>query len=105
MGSGLIGKSVIVTGAARGVGRATARGFVRAGAHVVMADIDEALLEREVEILAGEVHDGKAVALVGDLRQKLEGALGRTRVAVGQPQIGIDNPDQRHHGKVMPLGD
>lgn len=71
MGSGLVGKSVIVTGAAHGVGRAAARGFVRAGAHVVMADIDEARLEREVEIISGEGHDGKAVAFVGDLRQKL----------------------------------
>ncbi|MER2507246.1 SDR family oxidoreductase [Amaricoccus sp.] len=71
MGDGLAGKSVIVTGAARGVGRAAARGFVRAGASVMMADIDETRLEREVETIAREGHDGRAVAFTGDLRQKL----------------------------------
>ena len=48
----LSGKAVIVTGAARGVGLAVARRFVRAGALVTMADMDEKLLEQEVEALA-----------------------------------------------------
>jgi NAD(P)-dependent dehydrogenase (short-subunit alcohol dehydrogenase family) len=36
------GKVVAVTGAASGIGRALARGFATAGAHVAAADIDEA---------------------------------------------------------------
>ena len=36
------GRSVIVTGAARGIGRAIASTFVEAGAHVTLADIDSA---------------------------------------------------------------
>jgi len=38
---GLEGKTAVITGAASGIGRATAELFVRAGARVVMADLDE----------------------------------------------------------------
>ena len=71
MVGGLAGKSVIVTGAARGIGLAIARRFVRAGAWVTMADMDEEALEHEVEALAGEGWDGRALAFAGDLREKL----------------------------------
>jgi 7-alpha-hydroxysteroid dehydrogenase len=65
------GKSAIVTGAANGIGLAVARRFVRAGAAVVMADRDEAKLEAEVETINGEGHDGRALAFVGNLVEKL----------------------------------
>lgn len=71
MGSPHSGRSVIVTGAARGVGLAIARRFVRAGAAVIMADVDEVRLAREVDTLAAESPDGRCQAFVGDLRQKL----------------------------------
>lgn len=71
MSDGLDGKSVIVTGAASGVGLAAARRFVTAGAQVMMADIDEEKLEREVETLAAEGLDGQAQAFAGDLGEKL----------------------------------
>jgi 7-alpha-hydroxysteroid dehydrogenase len=59
-------KSVIVTGAANGVGLAIARLFVASGAQVLLADMDEDKLDIEVEAL------GKgAVAFAGDLREKL----------------------------------
>lgn len=65
------GKSVIVTGAANGIGLATARLFVKAGASVVMADVDEDKLDSEVESLNAEGHDGHATPFAGDLREKL----------------------------------
>jgi NAD(P)-dependent dehydrogenase (short-subunit alcohol dehydrogenase family) len=40
----LAGKTVMITGAAKGIGRATAEAAVREGATVIGADIDEALL-------------------------------------------------------------
>jgi NAD(P)-dependent dehydrogenase (short-subunit alcohol dehydrogenase family) len=37
----LRGKSAVVTGAAKGIGRATAELFAREGARLVLADVDE----------------------------------------------------------------
>ena len=71
MANELAGKSVIVTGAANGFGLAVARRFVRAGASVVMADHEEAKLDSEVAALTSEEPDGRAIAFVGDLREKL----------------------------------
>jgi NAD(P)-dependent dehydrogenase (short-subunit alcohol dehydrogenase family) len=47
------GKAALVTGAARGIGKATARQLCREGARVVLADVDEAALERTRAELAG----------------------------------------------------
>jgi NAD(P)-dependent dehydrogenase (short-subunit alcohol dehydrogenase family) len=50
----LRGKSVVVTGAAKGIGRATAELFAREGALLVLTDVDEAGLGELRERLAGE---------------------------------------------------
>lgn len=48
------GKTIIVTGAATGLGRQTALRFARAGANVVVADIDAVLGSRLPDTLAAE---------------------------------------------------
>lgn len=70
MSFSIAGKSVIVTGAAHGVGLAIARRFVAAGANVVFADRDEEALRHEVEGLAKD-EDGQVRVFAGDLREKL----------------------------------
>jgi NAD(P)-dependent dehydrogenase (short-subunit alcohol dehydrogenase family) len=42
----LAGRHVLVTGAATGIGRATARAFAKRGAHLVLSDIDAVRLAR-----------------------------------------------------------
>ena len=62
---GLPGRVAIVTGAARGLGAATAQLFARFGAHVAACDIDSEALEKTVSGLEGQGH----LALAYDLTQ------------------------------------
>ncbi len=64
----LEGKSAIITGAGRGIGRAAAELFARHGARVVLSDIDPAPAEEAVGAIleAG----GEAVALAGDVTDR-----------------------------------
>ncbi|MGP4046552.1 SDR family NAD(P)-dependent oxidoreductase [Streptomyces sp. 2A115] len=78
--TGLSGKSVIVTGAAAGIGRATALRFAAEGANVVVADLNAEAAKGVVsEIEAG---GGTAIAVTGDLSdpavvdEVVAGALG-----------------------------
>ena len=70
MSISLDGKCAIVTGAANGVGLAIARTFLSAGANVVLSDMDEVNLNREITTLL-EKYEGKVLAFCGDLREKL----------------------------------
>lgn len=69
MGTSVQGKSVIVTGAAKGVGLAVARKFAAGGARVMLTAVNEDTLEAEVDALGGTGADLQYFA--GDLRQKL----------------------------------
>ncbi|WP_406151131.1 SDR family NAD(P)-dependent oxidoreductase [Streptomyces sp. NBC_01012] len=62
------GRSVIVTGAGSGIGRATALLFAKEGARIVIADVDDA----SARAVAGEVEraGGTAVTVIGDLRDQ-----------------------------------
>lgn len=58
-------KVVLVTGAASGIGRATAVAFAREGARVAVADLEQAACERTVEAIRAE--GGEAMALAVDI--------------------------------------
>ncbi|WP_262060750.1 SDR family NAD(P)-dependent oxidoreductase [Streptomyces sp. STR69] len=68
MTSGLDGRSVIVTGAGSGIGRATALAFAAAGAKVVVADLNADGAEAVVKEM--EQAGGTAVAVTGDLSEQ-----------------------------------
>ncbi|MGO6905960.1 SDR family NAD(P)-dependent oxidoreductase, partial [Rhizobium ruizarguesonis] len=62
METGLKGKIVFITGAANGIGRATAVAFAREGATLGLVDIDEkAMVEVKTEVAAagGTAHTAK----------------------------------------------
>jgi NAD(P)-dependent dehydrogenase (short-subunit alcohol dehydrogenase family) len=61
MPSPFTGKRIVVTGGAGGIGIETVRGFVDQGGHVIMADIDEAALDRAQAVL-GRVRLGTIVS-------------------------------------------
>ena len=61
----LVGKTAIVTGAARGIGKAVALKFAREGADVVMLDIlEKELKESKAEV---EAFGTKVEAIAADL--------------------------------------
>jgi NAD(P)-dependent dehydrogenase (short-subunit alcohol dehydrogenase family) len=67
-GSGrLQGKSAIITGAASGIGRATALRFAAEGARVTLNDLDQAALDGVVEAVAAA--NGAALGVAGDVSQ------------------------------------
>jgi short-subunit dehydrogenase len=76
----LANQLAIVTGAANGVGRATAKAFVRAGMRVVLVDLDQAAVDR----VAGELGEGAIgraldvsdLAAYGRLIDEIERELG-----------------------------
>lgn len=84
----LAGKTAIITGGARGIGRAFAAAYVREGAHVAIGDIDEA---RAVQT-ADELGD-KALAVKMDVtnQQSIDEAIEQTLKAFGQIDILINN--------------
>ena len=75
-GSGrLLGKSAVITGAAAGIGRATAELFAREGARLVLADINVDGLSMLRESLANVTDD-----LVSVTRCDLKRVLGACSV-------------------------
>jgi NAD(P)-dependent dehydrogenase (short-subunit alcohol dehydrogenase family) len=87
----LSGQVAIVTGAGRGIGRATALELARMGADIVIAEMDKAGAERT----AAEVKDiGRRVSVVPTdvtSRADLETMAGRARVELGRIDILVNN--------------
>jgi 3-oxoacyl-[acyl-carrier protein] reductase len=80
-----------VTGAGRGIGRATARRFAQEGARVTMADINPAVLEPSVAELRGEGLEVFAAVLDVTDRAQVEAAIQETAVRHGRLDILVNN--------------
>ncbi len=85
------GTTVLITGAAGGLGSAAARGFAAEGARLVLSDLNEAMLESlaatlgtQTAILAGDISDEK---LSVDLVELAVKKFGRLDVAINNAGI------------------
>lgn len=85
-------KTVIITGAAAGIGRAAAMKFAELGAKVAAADIDEKKLEK----LSDELSEYRILTIncdisdetaVGDMVQKVEKEFGKADILVNNAAI------------------
>jgi NAD(P)-dependent dehydrogenase (short-subunit alcohol dehydrogenase family) len=87
----LAGKAAVITGAATGIGRASALLFARAGARVALSDVRGAELERTL----AEVRDagGEATSIVADLARPEDCAavVGAAVRAFGRLDVLLNN--------------
>ncbi|MFC1475162.1 3-oxoacyl-[acyl-carrier-protein] reductase [Candidatus Zixiibacteriota bacterium] len=81
-------KTVIVTGSARGIGRAIAEKFSQLNANVVICDVDK----EQSETVAGEI-GGNTIGLKADVTSQddIDNLLEKTKKEYGQIDIVVNN--------------
>jgi NAD(P)-dependent dehydrogenase (short-subunit alcohol dehydrogenase family) len=95
------GKVVVITGAARGLGRVTALGFARAGAKVVISDIDDAGGEETLRLLRSE--GGEALYVHTDVRSEsqVQAMIEKTVDKYGQLNCAVNNAGAEVIGDIV----
>jgi len=91
MAADLSGRAALITGAASGIGRASALAFASAGASVALLDIDaDGLADTAAAVQAAGARAEVLVADVRDLRA-VTGAVGRAVEAFGRLDAALNN--------------
>jgi 3-oxoacyl-[acyl-carrier protein] reductase len=98
----LDGKSAIITGSARGIGRATAELFMREGARVLINDIDGDVAEQA----AAEI-EGETAVFAGDLTKPgvPDELITKANDSFGQVDIVVNNAGYTWDGVVHKMTD
>ncbi len=84
----LAGKSAMITGAARGIGRAFAEAYIKQGARVAIADID---IDGARDAAAALGPNAVAIALDVTDQASIDSAVAETLAQLGQIDILINN--------------
>jgi NAD(P)-dependent dehydrogenase (short-subunit alcohol dehydrogenase family) len=87
----LVGKVAFVTGAASGIGLGIAEALAQAGVKVMMADIEQDALDREVARLAATNADVAGVRADVSLKDELQRAADATIERFGKVHILVNN--------------
>lgn len=87
----LEGKTALITGAARGIGRATALSLVQAGVRTALTDVDELALERTHAALAEVGAPVVAHRLDVADRSEFESVVARVEDEIGPLDILVNN--------------
>lgn len=85
------GQVALVTGAASGMGLATARAFADAGAAVVLADIDGQALRAATDVLTSSSHQVLGVVCDVSDEDQVADMIGRTVAAFGRLDMAFNN--------------
>src|SRR5215208_3395520 len=98
----LDGKAAIITGSARGIGRATAEIFISEGAKVLINDIDGDVAQQA----AGEI-DGETAVFAGDLTEPgvPDDLVAKAIEAFGAVDIVVNNAGYTWDGVVHRMSD
>ncbi len=103
---GLEGKVAIVTGGSKGIGQATALGFLAEGASVLVCARGKEALEETVR-LAGKQGEGHIVGMQADLTEgdAIKAVVAKCRDTFGRVDILINNAGSARPGDFLTLPD
>lgn len=96
---------VVVTGGARGIGLACARRFSKAGANVVIADVNEEAGEEAAEELGASA--GRALFVRCDVSERLDvrNLLAETLSTFGHVEVLVNNAGVSARGDILELSE
>jgi NAD(P)-dependent dehydrogenase (short-subunit alcohol dehydrogenase family) len=101
----LAGKTALVTGGSRGLGKAEALGLARAGAKVAIAGRDQAALDQTVAQAARQ--GVELTAVTGDLaeRSQIDGVIDQAIAALGRLDVLVNNAGVCYHRPAFEVPD
>ncbi len=99
------GKTVFVTGAARGLGYAMAQGFAEAGARVVIGGRNQATLDASVEALSRVGIEATSVVVEVTDSASIDRAVGAIEREHGGIDVLVNNAGMQHRKEVQEFAD